>query len=135
LTRRRALVAGLVLLGVLHLWWGLWALFAARHFFDTFPGFGQHWTAAYPPYNAHLVWDAGATFTTLGVLLLVAAVLRDRRAAAVVLLGVLLFSTLHLAFHAAHPGALRGAGLAASLVSLVFGVVLPAGLLVLARRP
>jgi hypothetical protein len=28
---------------------------APAHFFATFPGFGLHWTAAYPPYNQHLI--------------------------------------------------------------------------------
>jgi len=134
LTRRRVLVAGLILLGALHLWWGLWAAVAPRHFFDTFPGFGHHWTAAYPPYNAHLVSDLAATFTTLGVLLLIAAWLRDRRVTAVVLVGVLLFSTLHLVYHLGHPGGLRGADLAASLISLAIGVLGSAALLVVARR-
>jgi hypothetical protein len=129
------LFAGVVLLAALNLWWGLWAAIAPRHFFDTFPGFGHHWTAAYPPYNAHLVNDLAATFLTLGVLLLIAGLLRDVRVAAVVLVGCLVFNALHLGFHAFHPGTLRGADLAASLVSLALGVLAPAGLLVLARRP
>jgi len=133
LTRRQVLRYGLVVLGVLHLWWGLWATVAPRHFFDTFPGFGQRWTAAYPPYNAHLVSDVGATFITLAVLLLIAALVRDRRVTAVVLIGVIVFSSLHLVFHAAHAGALRGGALAASLISLALGVVVPAGLLVLTK--
>lgn len=133
MTRRQVLTAGLVLLGALHLTMGPWALLAPRHFFDTFPGFGQRWTAAYPPYNEHLVSDVGATFTTLGVLLLLAAAVRDRRVTSVVLIGVIVFGTLHLVFHALHPGTLRGLDLAGSLVSLALGVLAPAGLLVLAR--
>ena len=60
---------GLGLLALINGWWGGWARFAPRHFFDTFPGFGHHWTAAYPPYNEHLVTDLGSTFLTLAVLL------------------------------------------------------------------
>lgn len=131
--RRRVLTAGLVLLGALHLGWGLWAWLAPRHFFDTFPWSGRRWTAAYPPFNAHLVSDLGATFTTLGVLLLLAAVVRDRRVTGVVLVGVIVFSGLHLTYHALHPGSLHGLDLAGSLVSLVLGVLVPAGLLALAR--
>lgn len=127
--------AGLILLGLLHLAWGGWASLAPRQFFDTFPGFGQHWTAAYPPYNAHLITDLGATFVTLGVLLLIAAALADRKVTAVVLVGVMVFSALHLQFHARHPGALHGRALAASLATLVLGVVAPAVLLALSRRP
>ncbi|GAA4677247.1 hypothetical protein [Phytohabitans rumicis] len=125
---------GLGLLGALHLSWGVPATLAPRWFFDTFPGFGRAWTAAYPPYNEHLVIDLGATFTALGVLLLMAAWLADRKVTAVVLCGVLVFSSLHLIFHARHHGALAGADLVASLVALALGVAVPVGLLVLDRR-
>jgi Na+/H+ antiporter NhaC len=126
--------AGLALLGLIHLSWGLPATLAPRWFFDTFPGFGHAWTAAYPPYNEHLIVDLGATFTTLGVLLLVAAWIADRRVTAVVLCGVLVFSSLHLIFHVRDHGALAGADLAASLVALALGVVAPVALLMLDRR-
>jgi hypothetical protein len=126
---------GLILLGALHLSWGAAATLGPRWFYDTFPGFGRAWTAAYPPYNEHLVTDLGATFTTLGVLLLVAAWLADRKVTAVVLCGVLVFSSLHLIFHARDHGELGSADLAASTVALAFGVVIPAALLMLDRRP
>jgi hypothetical protein len=131
---RRVVRAGLLLLGLLHLSWGVVATLAPRAFFDGFPGFGRSWTAAYPPYNAHLVTDVGAAFVTLGVLLLAAAWLDDRRVTAVVLVGVLVFSTLHLAFHLRDHGALAGFDLSASLASLVAGVLAPVALLVLSRR-
>jgi uncharacterized membrane protein len=125
------------ILGVLHLAWGVGAIAAPRWFFDNFPGFGRHWTAAYPPYNEHLMTDVGAAFLALGVILLIAAFLRDPKVTAVVLIGLLVFSAAHLAFHARHPGNLTGADLAASTTSLVLGVVVP-GLILLvswARRP
>jgi hypothetical protein len=127
----------LAILGVLHLVWGAGAVAAPRWFFDNFPGFGRHWTAAYPPYNEHLMTDVGAAFLALGVLLLIAAWLRDRKVTNVVLCGLLVFSAVHLAFHAGHPGFLEGADLAASLVSLALGVVVPGLLLIfsLARPP
>jgi hypothetical protein len=131
---RRLVRAGLLLLGLLHLSWGAVATIAPRAFFDAFPGFGPGWTAAYPPYNAHLMTDVGAAFVTLGVLLLAAAWLDDRRVTAVVLAGVLIFSTLHLAFHLRDRGALTGFDLYASLVSLVAGVLAPIALLLLSRR-
>jgi len=124
----------LAILGVLHLLWGVGAIAAPRWFFDNFPGFGRHWTAAYPPYNEHLMTDVGAAFLALGVLLLVAAWLRDRKVTNVVLTGLLVFSTAHLIFHARHPGNLEGADLAASLVSLALGVVVP-GLLLIVSGP
>jgi hypothetical protein len=130
----RSVRAGLALLGVLYLAGGLPALLAPRWFFDSFPGFGHRWTAAYPPYNQHLVADLGATFVTLALLLLVAAWLADRRVGVVVLVAVLVFSTLHLAFHAAHHGALTGPDLGAGLTALALGVLFPAGLLVTVCR-
>jgi hypothetical protein len=123
-----------VLLGALHLSWGVPATLAPRWFYDTFPGLGYAWTAAYPPYNAHLITDLGATFTTLGVLLLLAAWLADRKVTAVVLCGVLVFSSLHLAFHLRDHGSLTGADLVASLTALALGVAAPAALLVLDLR-
>lgn len=124
------------ILGVLHLAWGVGAIAAPRWFFDTFPGFGRHWTAAYPPYNEHLMTDVGAAFLTLGVILLIAAWLRDRKVTNVVLIGLLVFSTAHLVFHSRYPGNLAGADLAASLISLALGVIVPALLLVVSRaRP
>src|SRR4051812_13818937 len=137
LTQSRWL-AGVVRLGVAGLavvngWWGAWARFWPRSFFDRFPGFGHHWTAAYPPYNEHLITDLGATFLTLAVLLAIAAVLPDRRVRAVVLAGVLVFNALHLGFHLTHHEGMAGVDVWASLGALALGVVAPLGLLVLDR--
>jgi hypothetical protein len=126
-----AVRAGLVLLGVLHVSWGVPAVLAPRWFFDNFPGFGLSWTAGYPPYNSHLMTDVGATFLTLGAMLLAAAWLDDRRVTAVVLSGLLLFSAVHLGFHLRHSGALTSADLLASRTVLLFGVLGPGALLVL----
>jgi hypothetical protein len=128
---------GLALLAALNLWWGVWARVAPRHFFDTFPGAGQRWTAAYPPYNEHLVTDLGATFLTLAFLLVVAAISSEPAVRRVVLAGVTLFGALHLLFHATEPGQMVGSSYAASLIALVVGVLLPGGLLALdlLRRP
>jgi hypothetical protein len=120
---------GLAVLAALNLWWGGWARVAPRHFFDTFPGWGQRWTAAYGPYNEHLVTDLGSTFLTLGFLLAVAAILTDRRVRRTVLAGVLLFDSLHLLFHATDRAGMAAGSYAASLVALAVGVALPAALL------
>ena len=122
---------GSALLAALHLWWGVWARVAPRHFFETFPGLGQRWTAAYPPYNEHLVTDLGATFLTLGALLVVAAYSSEPRVRRTVLAGVALFGTLHLVFHATERGDLGAPSYAGSLVALAIGVLLPAALLAL----
>jgi len=122
---------GLAALAVVNAWWGAWAYLAPRSFFDTFPGFGHHWTAAYPPYNEHLVTDLGSTFLTLAALLTTAAILNDRRVRAVVLGGVLVFNTLHLAFHLGHHQGMGPFDVTASLTSLAIGVVAPVALLAL----
>jgi hypothetical protein len=131
----RLVRAGLLVLALLHLSWGAVATLAPRAFFDSFPFFGNGWTAAYPPYNAHLMTDVGAAFVTLGVLLLAAAWLDDRRVTAVVLTGLLVFSGLHLAFHLRDPGGMAGFDRYGSLASLVAGVLAPIALLLLSRRP
>ena len=124
---------GMALLAVLHGWWGLWALAAPRHFFDTFPGAGRRWTAAYPPFNEHLVIDLGATFVTLAFLLGAGAASRSRSARTVALLTVTLFGALHLGFHSANHGLLAHADLVASLAALALGVLLPIALLIVDR--
>jgi hypothetical protein len=116
---------GFGVLAAVNLWWGAWARFAPRNFYENFPGFGHRWVAAYPPYNAHLVTDLGATFLTLGVLLAAATLIADRRLRWVVLGGVLIFNGLHLAFHAANRGTMAPFDYGASLATLVAGVVGP----------
>ena len=120
--------------GVVYGWWGVWAVLFPRHFFDTFPGIGRQWTAAYPPYNEHLITDVGATFLTLAFLLLAGAATRNRGVRAVALLAVALFGALHLAFHIGHHGELGSADLVTSLVALGLGVLVPLGLLIADRR-
>ncbi|GIH13310.1 hypothetical protein [Rugosimonospora africana] len=133
--RRRLVRRGVTAaLGLVELSWGAWAYAAPANFFQHFPGFGHRWTGAYLPYNEHLTSDLGATFLTLGALLVVAAVLDDRRVNIVVLAGVAGFNVLHLAYHARHRGELVGADYAASLVALVLGVLVPVALLVANRR-
>lgn len=125
----------MALLAALNLWWGGWALLRPQHFFDTFPGFGFHWTSAYPPFNLHLVTDLGATFVTLGFLLAAGATLRQRSVRLVALGGVLVFNTLHLAFHSWHRGSMTSVDYGLSTASLIAGVLAPAVLLALDRPP
>jgi hypothetical protein len=126
---------GAAILAALHLWWGVWARVAPRHFFDTFPGLGQRWTAAYPPYNEHLVTDLGATFLTLGFLLAVAVVSAEPRVRRTVLAAVALFGALHLSFHATDRGDLGPSSFAGSVAALAVGVLLPVALLALDLLP
>jgi hypothetical protein len=124
---------GCLLLAAVNAAWGAWAYLWPEHFFSTFPGLGHHWTAAYPPFNDHLTVDLGATFLTMAFLLGSAAVARQTAVVRLALGAVLVFNALHLAFHALHRGELTGPDLAASLTTLVGGVLVPIVLLALAR--
>jgi hypothetical protein len=136
-TRSRLLAGvvrwGLVAVAAVNGWWGAWARFWPRSFFDRFPGFGHHWTAAYPPYNEHLITDLGATFLTLAVLLAIAAAVADRRVRTVVLVGVLVFNALHLSYHLNHHEGMPGVDVVASLGALGVGAIAPVVLLILDR--
>jgi len=126
---------GMAGLGAINTWWGIWARVWPEHFFTHFPGLGHQWTAAYPPYNEHLVTDLGATFLTLAFLLLAAAAVDNRAVRTLALLGVGVFSALHLSFHATQHGSMPGADYAESVVALVLGVVVPVALLLVDHLP
>ena len=119
---------GFGLLALLSLAWGVWAIAAPAHFFRTFPGFGFHWTSAYPPYNQHLIFDLGATLTTLGVLQALAALFDSRPVSWVAALGAATFGTLHFGYHALHAGTMGAADRGLSILSLVGGALLPPAL-------
>ena len=53
---------------------GLWAQFAPRSWFDSFPGLGRAWVTGDGPYNEHLVRDVGGLNLALGLLTVVALV-------------------------------------------------------------
>src|SRR6185503_18653905 len=90
---------------------GLVAAFAPRTFYDDFPYLG-HWVDRLPPYNEHLVTDVGALY--LGFQLVLAACW-----------GWILFSVLHLVFHARHLDAFGTGDAVQELVSLAAVIALP----------
>lgn len=89
---------------------GLWAVLSPRGFYDSFPGIGPALVAAEPPYNAHLVTDAGAGFLATGGVLLGACLIGGLAEVRVGAAAYLLFAVPHLAWHAAHPSDLLAAG-------------------------
>lgn len=125
---------GMWLLGLVYLAWGVPAVVAPHWFFDHFPGLGQHWTAAYPPYNEHLMTDVGVAACTLGGMLIVAAIVANRVAKTIVLAAVAFYESLHLLFHLREHGTLAGTPLLLSLVSLGAGVLFPVALLLANRN-
>jgi hypothetical protein len=119
---------GFAALGLVNLAWGGWAVGAPSHFFATFPGFGLHWTAAYPPYNQHLIVDLGATMLTLAVLFLAAAIIDRPVVSWVAGLATAVFGTLHFGYHALHGGEMGVTDRVLSLLSLVGGALVPPAL-------
>jgi hypothetical protein len=96
---QRIVLVLLVLMAVVP---GVWALLGPRSFYDSFPGAGMHWVAADGPYNRHLVADVGAMYLALAVLTLGAL----RNPAVVRLAGAvwLVFSVPHWLYHTTQLG-------------------------------
>ena len=132
---RRWVRLGLVYLTVAFLEVGLWATFAPRSFYDSFPGFGQPWVAGDGPYNAHLASDAGVGFLAVGMVLLLAAVWMERRVMQAALAAAVLHGGAHLVFHLAEPNqALGSIEKVLSNGGLFLGVTLALILLVAVTR-
>lgn len=85
---------------------GTWAVLAPRGWFDHFPGIGPALAAAEPPYNQHLVTDAGAGFLAVGSVLAVACLAGGRAELRLAAIGYLVFGLPHLVYHAANPSPL-----------------------------
>ena len=126
--------AALAALAVVGLVTGLWAALAPRSFYDDFPGGGRSWVAADGPYNGHLVRDVGALNLALAVVTVVALVTLGRALVVAAALAWLVFQVPHLVYHARHLDVYDGSDKVATITSLVLAVVLPAVVLVAARR-
>ena len=111
---------------------GMPALSAPAWFYRSFP-LGRGWVAQLPPYNEHLVRDAGALFLGFAVLLGLAATRPRRDLVRGALAAWTVTAVPHLLFHAIHPSGLTSADAAAQLTLLGVGVVLPLLLLRAAR--
>lgn len=126
---RGVLRAGLLVMGAFQLLLGLWTVFLPESFYNDFPT--VDWT---PPYSAHLFRDFGGASLGLGVVIAAAAVWLERRLVFVSLTAYLAFSIPHLFFHAHHLDGDSPVLSAMLLTSTVLAVLLPAGLLLVARR-
>lgn len=125
----------LVALGLPNAAAGLWAVAAPDSWFESFPGWDPRLVAAEPPYNAHLVTDAGAGLLASGFVLLAAAWLADRRSVRLCVVAFLVFAVPHTLWHAMNesPG-LTSSEDAQNVATLVFSVVAGVVLLVAAGR-
>src|SRR3712207_3065678 len=117
----RQLRAGLLVLAALALLPGVGGTLWPRSFFDDFPGAGNAWVAAFPPYNEHLVRDVGAFYLGYGALMLAAALITRRRLVQVALVSWLVATIPHGIFHVRHLAALDTAQ--AVLQSAVFAAM------------
>lgn len=96
-------VVVLVALAAPQLFTGLWAVLAPANWYANFPGLGPALVAAEPPYNHHLVTDAGAGFLAIGIALAVAAWVGSREALLVALAAYVGAGVAHLAYHLSNP--------------------------------
>jgi hypothetical protein len=126
---------GLIALGVPNALAGLWAVLAPESWYDDFPGFDPRLVSAEPPYNAHLVTDAGAGLLASGFVLIAAAWLGDRRSVRFGICAFLVFAVPHTLWHAMNESpALTSAEDARNVGTLVFSVVAAVVLLVASGR-
>ncbi len=80
------------------------ALFLPRYFYEEFL-FGRGWVQMLPPYNEHITRDLGALYLGFTVVLVCAAVRSSRDLVNGAVLGFLVATVPHLAFHALHTDA------------------------------
>lgn len=114
---------------------GLWAVLAPRSWYDDFPGLGPALAAAEPPFNGHLVTDAGAGFLATGGLLVGACLLGGPVEMRIAAIGYLLFCAPHLVYHASNPSPLLPAFNDALNVVLIGVQVLGGATLILLTSP
>jgi hypothetical protein len=111
---------------------GIVAALAPRTFYDDFPYVG-HWVDRLPPYNEHLVTDVGALYLGFALVLAWAAVSLQRPLVLAACWGWILFSALHVAFHARHLDGFGSGDAIEQLVSLAVVIALPLAALWAAR--
>ena len=128
-----AIRAALVVLGVIQLVDGLYALCAPRSFYDDFP-FGRGWVEALPAYNEHLVRDVGGLFLATAVVLFAAARFMERRLVIVAAASFLCFSVPHTIYHFLNLGPYDTFDAVANVVSLAATVLIPVWILAVAVR-
>jgi hypothetical protein len=98
---RSLLRIGLSLLAATALGGGFWALILPRSFYEDFPLPGRYWVSTLGLYNEHLVRDYGELNLALGVLLVFAAVMLERRLVQASLVAWLVYAVPHFVFHVA----------------------------------
>jgi hypothetical protein len=124
----------LVVLAASQIVTGGWALFLPQSFYDDFPAGGTPWVALLPPYNEHLVRDAGAGMLALAVALALAAWWLDRRVVITAVAAFLTFTVPHAVFHSLHLEHFPLVDAVAQQVGFVAEIALAVAVLVLVSR-
>jgi hypothetical protein len=125
----RLVRTALLLIAVTPLVVGVGTLFFPHAFYDDFPPGSRHWVDRLGPYNEHLLSDFGGALLGLTAVLLLAAWWLERRLVVAAVVGTLVQSTAHFAYHLTTTDAYSTADNVASLTGLVVNVVLSAALL------
>lgn len=99
---RRLALGGTWLLAAVQTVQGVWALGLPELFWSAFPLGAPGWVNLLPPYNEHLVRDVGGLSLALAVVLVAAALRRDRASVRVAALAVLVVAVPHALFHETH---------------------------------
>ena len=112
---------------------GLWALLAPRSWYDNFPGGGLEWLPPFGPYNEHFAADIGSSLTALGVLLVLAAVVLERRAIEVAAIAYVIWQLPHTIYHVANADRLPTGESITNLVTLALAIAVPLAVVAMVR--
>lgn len=126
---RRLHLFALSFSALLGLFVGGWAYFAARSFYDSFPGILGSWVSVDGPFNEHLIRDVGAMYLALAAASVGGLLWRHPLVFRVLGLAWTVFGLLHFLYHAGH---LEHMSLEAAIGEMVaLGVSLMLGILLL----
>jgi hypothetical protein len=113
---------------------GIWALVAPRSFYDDFPAGRGGWVSTLGPYNEHMTIDYGALSLALVSVLVVAAVVLERRLVLVAAGAYLVWSVPHFAYHMITLDKYGTGDAIGNAVTLLVTVALPVAVIAAARR-
>lgn len=129
LVGRLALLAGVATLAL-----GSWAYFFPEGFFRDFPVAGAHWVSTLGEFNEHLVRDFGGAEIGLGLAAVLVASARNLVGIRSVMVGFVVFGTLHLGYHFTTFDHFHTESAVAQGVALTTFIAIPLLVLALAGR-
>jgi hypothetical protein len=132
--RGRLIRAGLWYMALTSALVSVWILLAPKGFYDDFPAGSRNWVSALPPYNEHLLRDFGAAGLGLAVLAVLAAVWMERRLVQAAAVALAVAGVPHLIYHLTTTEAYSTSDNLLSLGALILQILVPLGVLALARN-